>query len=525
MALFKVSFKYERTDYSEEQRLIFNENLKIKLQTILANKDIRYTRLYAPGRNTLKAIFPSEIEVNKIFANKDTFNNAGINPIISLTLKAKRTIFCTKFDISLIQTYSKPDILEFLKNGGWEVVDIYILKNNRSLKIEFKTIATATKFLNDEKTSIGGIFLHSHNKEQEVDPIIPQCWQCGEINPGHGSRNCPKHQVCLRCGERGHKFFQCYIPKNMNEMSIRDKSKRYCIPCKSRGDHTSLDHTACPKQREIIRERARIAREAIKQQQALTQRDRELIQNVLNLQNTDSWPKITSNPLNIKISTLISLALIEEAVTPGCFEGKLASSCEANGIPAIKYKLEPNTAKSFYETLTGQPKNDITQNEHPPNLPCSQSINAQNIIPEHTGTKPKQPGQKFVKDMTGGKKSQYHTLNFEEAISRIDNLGKIEKDRQTKRQSTPYKIRVDTQLSTHRENDSLELLREAHSTQSEVRNSDWEFDASSMEEFSDLDYYHCNNCNMNFLGQGFFHEHMETCAETHTQLSTDIAQD
>ena len=97
-------------------------------------------------------------------------------------------------------------------------------------------------------------------------------------------------------------------------MSARDKSKRYCIPCKSRGDHTSLDHTACPKQREIIRERARIAREAIKQQQALTQRDRELIQNVLNLQNTDSWPKITSNPLNTKISTLISLALIDEAV-------------------------------------------------------------------------------------------------------------------------------------------------------------------------------------------------------------------
>ena len=157
------------------------------------------------------------------------------------------------------------------------MVEVYIMRNNNSFKIEFDSSKTATKFLRDNSTSIGGILLHNRNKEREVNPCIPQCWSCGHINPGHSSSNCNRVQVCLKCGDRGHKFYQCTIPRTVEEMSQQQKDRRLCIPCGTRGDHTSMDHTSCPKKREIIKERARLAREADIQEQKNMQRDRDLI--------------------------------------------------------------------------------------------------------------------------------------------------------------------------------------------------------------------------------------------------------
>ena len=517
MSLFRVIFKFERKDYSDELRLRMNESIMHKIKTTLAQKNIQYTTLLSPTRNSLKAIFPSEQEVNKIFDNINIFLKAGFKPLISLSLKAQRTIFCTKFDTALIETYNKTDIIEFLKIGGWEVANVYITKNNKSMKIEFNTIANSTKFLNEDKTRLGGIFLYAHNKEREVDPFIPQCWQCGEINPGHMSRHCVKPQVCLRCGERGHKFFECNIPKNLDEMSIQDKQMRYCIPCGSRGDHTTLDHTACPKQREIVRKRVKEARENAKQQEILNQRDRNLIKSVLNFQNTETWPKISYNPLNTKMSALLSLTLIEEAINPGCFEEKLSSSCEINGITPIKYTLEPNTAKIFFETLTGNPGQDINRE-----IPQSHDSNAQHTNTESTGAKPKQLGEKFVRDLTGGKNSLYHTLNLEEAISQVDRLGKIEKDRPPKRQPTPYKINVNTrytQLSKPRGEETSEL-REASSSQSEAIGPYKEFEDSLKALEWSPDEVHCNYCNKKFHGEGTnFYKHVENCSEIYHRLS------
>ena len=113
MSLFKILFKFERINYSDELRLKMNESITQKIITTFAQKEIQYTHLFPPTRNTLKAIFPSETEVNKIFANKAIFLKAGFCPQISLTLKAKKTIFCTNFDTALIETTARPILWKF----------------------------------------------------------------------------------------------------------------------------------------------------------------------------------------------------------------------------------------------------------------------------------------------------------------------------------------------------------------------------------------------------------------------------
>ena len=129
------------------------------------------------------------------------------------------------------------------------------MKRKTTFKIEMRTKNEATKFLANTNTAIGGIKLLQHHKEREIDPTIKQCWGCGRINPDHKTLNCPQHSliICLKCGEKGHKFFNCQIPKELDKMNIYQKAARYCIPCGKRGDHTSLDHTFCPKKGKLYK--------------------------------------------------------------------------------------------------------------------------------------------------------------------------------------------------------------------------------------------------------------------------------
>ena len=112
-----------------------------------------------------------------------------------------------------------------------------------------------------------------------------------------------------------------------------------------------MDHSACPKKREIVRERAKLARAKQTEENHANQREMDLIKRVVDYQKTDVWPPL--NQQNTKIATIISLALLDEANNPGVFQTKLTQSSQDNGIPAVNYKLEPNTAKIFFDTFTG----------------------------------------------------------------------------------------------------------------------------------------------------------------------------
>ena len=117
---YKLNFKFVRNNYNLEFRAGGDERVKTTLQTLLARKNISTSRLYNPTRNSLKVIFPSEVELNKVLENKEMFLSENLTPQLSLSVKATRTIFCAGFDRAILQTYSREDIKTILVNGGVE---------------------------------------------------------------------------------------------------------------------------------------------------------------------------------------------------------------------------------------------------------------------------------------------------------------------------------------------------------------------------------------------------------------------
>ena len=189
MTAFKVSFRY---DFDPDSRT----DKGSVLQSMLNTKHISYLRMYAPSRNAIKVLFYDENDLNKVFSDKFFFESIGFYPKISRTLKTKRTIFCFGFDASLLQTYDKNDIKDSLEKDDWLVTDVYIMRHNRSFKIEFLTIHHAIQFLNNRNTSIGGIKINIEHKINEVNSSIDQCWGCGHLQTNHTSETC-QTQICL----------------------------------------------------------------------------------------------------------------------------------------------------------------------------------------------------------------------------------------------------------------------------------------------------------------------------------------
>ena len=313
--------------------------------------DISLSVIYAD----VSPVVPNEIEVNKILTNKDHYIQKGFNPTISMALKAGRTVYCSNFDLALLQTYDADTIKGLLKGKGWAVIDIYIMKNKSSFKIEFESSDVAIAFMNDTNTEVGGIKLLNSQKEPEVDRTIIQCWKCGMLNPDHLTQNCTRDQQCLKCGESDHQFFDCHIPKLFTDMNSRDKAARHCISCGTFGNHTSLDYSTCPKIKEIVQKRIQDSREKRMRQLHDNQRDLTLMKSaMLDFTSTVDWPIPHQKEQQKQISTIVMLTLLDEAVNPGSFQDNLSKACQDNGLPDIKYDLKPNTAQSFFEACTGQ---------------------------------------------------------------------------------------------------------------------------------------------------------------------------
>ena len=93
---YKIAFRFNRTNYSQITMRENNPTIRHRLQTLLDIKCIVYNHMYDPARNSVKVIFPTEKEIEKVIKNEDYFKNEGLNPKISLTLKANRTFFLYK---------------------------------------------------------------------------------------------------------------------------------------------------------------------------------------------------------------------------------------------------------------------------------------------------------------------------------------------------------------------------------------------------------------------------------------------
>ena len=387
---YKLIFRFDRNRYTglpspnERKQQIFNDLMK-------KTNDLRIdcARYYKPSRDSLKVLFPSEKELNKALKKTNSFNAAGFEPRLTMPLKAARTVYCHGFDPALLLAYTEQEIKENLIQAEWEVNKVYIMNSKKSLKIEMYNTKEARKFIESNTTSIGGIQLTKENKEQEIDPTVAQCWDCGILNPTHTSRNCPGPRRCLKCLQHDHQFHSCQLPKDFSIMTPEQKKQRYCIPCNLRGDHTSLDHRYCPEKRKIIQERVKAAREHREAAESENERDTKLIKKTLELANTEAWPSLQQNLVQQqKTSSIILLALLDENTNKGSFQKNLDKGLKENGLPTIKYTPAPGTASLVASLFTGTSNDNLSTRNIPQNtshnVPQNTSHTTTHIIKQKT---------------------------------------------------------------------------------------------------------------------------------------------
>ena len=403
---FKLSFRFNRTAYHGTLEEI-KQQITNKLTRSLNTLRIEVMRFYSPSRDSIKVLFSDEKDVNKALDKFDELKRDGFEPRISMAMKADRTAYCFGFDPTLLSTYTNDNIKEILTNENWKVRDVYIMSSKKSFKIEFNSSQEANKFIQDNNTNIGGIRLDCNSKELEIDPTVRQCWSCGTLNPNHNSEECTGPKKCLKCGSRNHQFYNCTLPKNHNDMDHEQKENRYCIPCRTYGDHTSLDHRYCPSKRRIVQERISEAREKRKSEEDNSKRDSELIKKTIEISSTETWPALHKYQQQQQMTTsIILLAILDENSNQGIFQQKLNSELAKNGLPLIKYTLEHNTAQSITNIICAAnsahliPPNIAQQGAAAKNKPPRKTLPASNLVKKSKDAQTQQSTKRRTSSIT-----------------------------------------------------------------------------------------------------------------------------
>ena len=164
-------------------------------------------------------------------------------------------------------------------------------------------------------------------------------------------------------------------------MTLEQKQRRHCIPCNNDGDHTSLDHRLCPTKRNLVQTKISEARESRKREQEENKRDTELIKKTIELSNTDAWPALQHNQNQQQMtSTIVLLALLDENSNPGVFQNKLDQGMQRNGLPGVKYTLEPNTARTICNMFCAANHNIIPTPQNTPHTHAVTSTSGTNTF-------------------------------------------------------------------------------------------------------------------------------------------------
>ena len=209
----KLNFKLEREKFSHITGTNVNIGIRNELEKCFTEKRLQFSKAYNPSHKYIKVLLSSEKVVDKIFSHNDYFISKAFQPNLPIQVRSSRTVFCYGFDTDLLRVCDAETIKQNLTDSdpSWEVSNVYVLQSKRSMKIEFKFRATASKFLELKSINICGTRIENHHMELEVDPSINQCYNCGIIDPGHTREQCPHPPCCLRCGYEGHLFFQCQL--------------------------------------------------------------------------------------------------------------------------------------------------------------------------------------------------------------------------------------------------------------------------------------------------------------------------
>ena len=353
----KLNFTIDRSRFQS------NVVIKNELERCFTEKGIMCSRVYSPSHKYVKVLLSSESVVDKVFDNKEHFNNNGFQPNLSMQLRTARTIFCYGFDTSLLGACDAETIKQALTDASWEVANVYILQSKRSMKIEFNSRSVANKFLEENSINVCGIRIEKHQMEPEVDPSIDQCYNCGIIEPGHTRELCPHRACCLRCGYEGHLFYQCqYIPNiPPSQYTEQHRNQAYCITCRAADGHCSLNHRACPVKKNIIKNRIlenrNLRAKACEEENKKSELGKQIAKELVNL---NEWHKPPTNEAaealpepSMSMTAIITLAMVEEAHCKGSFQDSLDKACTDNNFPKFKYNINRDTAVMVVKNLTG----------------------------------------------------------------------------------------------------------------------------------------------------------------------------
>ena len=326
-----------------------NAQIKSKLTTIFDKIKVPVDRFFAPSRETIKVVIRNEGDIDKVFSKIQEFSDQGFMPRLSMALRASLTVFVAGYDPTLTQTYDANNIRLMLRDQGWGVRNVYILQSKKAFKILLNSKAEVNRFLEMETVKIGNIQISKKQIDREVNPIIPQCWGCGKIEAGHNKENC-RNKVCMKCKSPEHEFPQCTIPKEQSEITPQQKARLFCVPCNKQGDHSSLDHRACPTKRKIVQERIKESRKQREEEDMKLQKEKQTMKKAFEYISSE-FPQINQMNCNITTATIITLTLLEEAVSPGCFQEKLNKACEDNNVDKVIYKPDQKTANAVFNAI------------------------------------------------------------------------------------------------------------------------------------------------------------------------------
>ena len=143
MAL-KVSFKFDKTKFRGTHEEI-NQAITNAITAKLNELRIEHSRAYTPSRVSIKILFPTEDQINKVLDSTEALKTAGFEPRSSMALKSSRTIFCFGFDLAILTAYTAQNLTDHLIEKGWKVRGIYIMNSKKAFKVEFHSSKEAKK--------------------------------------------------------------------------------------------------------------------------------------------------------------------------------------------------------------------------------------------------------------------------------------------------------------------------------------------------------------------------------------------
>ena len=88
---YKLSFKFDRNKYTGDIESV-NRKINRELNSVTNTNGIELLRIFQPSRDSIKALFPDEKNLNKALKKSTVLKAAGFEPRLSMALKAARTV-------------------------------------------------------------------------------------------------------------------------------------------------------------------------------------------------------------------------------------------------------------------------------------------------------------------------------------------------------------------------------------------------------------------------------------------------